>query len=81
LKLRERGIKIGMIRPVTLWPFPEKIIGEIAGKLKYISVIEMNLGQMVEDVRLAVNGKCPVEFFGKPGGAIFTVDEIISKIK
>ena len=81
LKLRAKGIKIGMIRPVTLWPFPEKIIGEIAGKLKYISVIEMNLGQMVEDVRLAVNGKCPVEFFGKPGGAIFTVDEIISKIK
>jgi len=80
-KLRQEGLKVGLIRPVTLWPFPEKVISEVASKSKKILVAEMNMGQMVEDVKLAVNGICPVEFLGKPGGAVFSEDEIIQKIK
>jgi 2-oxoglutarate ferredoxin oxidoreductase subunit alpha len=82
---RKEGLKVGLIRPVTLWPFPEKIISDIAGisssGRKKILVVEMNLGQMVEDVRLAVCGRCPVEFYGRPGGEIVTQDEILKKIK
>ena len=80
-KLRQEGLKVGLIRPVTLWPFPEKAISDVAAKSKKILVAEMNMGQMVEDVKLAVNGVCPVEFLGAPGGAIFSEDEIIAKIK
>jgi len=80
-KLRKENTKIGFIRPKTLWPFPKKIIADAAGKSKKILVAEMNLGQMVEDVRLAVNNKCPVEFLGKPGGGLFTDNDIISKIR
>ncbi|MDO8734163.1 MAG: 3-methyl-2-oxobutanoate dehydrogenase subunit VorB [Elusimicrobiota bacterium] len=80
-KLRQEGLKVGLIRPVTLWPFPEKAISDVAAKSKKILVAEMNMGQMVEDVKLAVNGKCPVEFLGAPGGAVFSEDEIIAKIK
>jgi len=80
-KLRQEGFKVGLLRPVTLWPFPEKVISDVASKSKKILVVEMNMGQMVEDVKLAVNGKCPVEFLGAPGGAIFADEEIIKKIK
>jgi len=80
-KLRKENIKIGFIRPITLWPFPKKIISDAAGKSKKILVAEMNLGQMVEDVQLAVKNRCPVDFLGKPGGGIFTENEIISKIR
>ncbi|MFA5779487.1 MAG: 3-methyl-2-oxobutanoate dehydrogenase subunit VorB [Elusimicrobiota bacterium] len=80
-KLRQEGFKVGLIRPITLWPFPEKVISDVAAKSKKILVAEMNMGQMVEDVKLAVNGKCPVEFLGAPGGAVFSEDEIIAKIK
>lgn len=80
-KLRQEGFKVGLIRPITLWPFPEKVISALAAKSKKILVAEMNMGQMVEDVKLAVNGKCPVEFLGAPGGAVFTDEEIIQKIK
>ncbi|MFH1541400.1 MAG: 3-methyl-2-oxobutanoate dehydrogenase subunit VorB [Elusimicrobiota bacterium] len=81
-KLRQMdGKKVGLIRPITLWPFPEKVISDTASKSKKILVVEMNLGQMVEDVKLAVNGKCPVEFLGAPGGAIFSEEQVIRKIK
>ena len=80
-QLRSSGIKAGFIRPITLWPFPEKVVSENAKPGRKFLVIEMNMGQMVEDVRLAVNGKCPVEFMGKPGGGIISVEEIISKSK
>jgi len=79
-KLRQQGRKVGLIRPITLWPFPEKIISDISKKVKKFVVVEMNLGQMVEDVKLAVNGACDVEFMGAPGGAIFNEDELIYKI-
>jgi 2-oxoglutarate/2-oxoacid ferredoxin oxidoreductase subunit alpha len=77
---REQGMKVGVIRPVTLWPFPEKAVADAARSGRKFLVIEMNLGQMVDDVRLAVNGKCPVEFYGKPGGGLLNQEEIIKKI-
>jgi 2-oxoglutarate ferredoxin oxidoreductase subunit alpha len=78
---RANGVKLGLIRPVTLWPFPEKIIAEHAAKTKRMAVIEMNLGQMVEDVKLAAcSTGCKIDFIGKPGGTIFTKEEILSKI-
>jgi len=78
---RRKGIKVGLVRPITLWPFPEKVIAENVDKLKAFLVIEMSLGQMVEDVRLATNGKCPVYFYGKPGGGIPEVDVIVERIE
>lgn len=73
---RDNGYKVGLIRPITLFPFPTKIYNEISKKLKGILDIEMNAGQMVEDVRLAVNGQTRVEFFGRMGGMIPSPEEI-----
>ena len=80
-KAREEGIKVGLIRPVTLWPFPEKVINEAADKAKAFISVEMSTGQMVEDVKLAVNGKAKVDFYGRAGGVIPSPDEILAKIK
>ncbi|MBW8001035.1 MAG: 3-methyl-2-oxobutanoate dehydrogenase subunit VorB [Planctomycetes bacterium] len=80
-KAREEGINAGWLRPITLWPFPSKQISKAAEKTKTILTIEMSCGQMVEDVKLAVNGKVPVEFFGRCGGGVPSVDEILEKIK
>ena len=78
----ELGIKVGMIRPITLWPFPTKIIAETAAKsnVKAFLDVELNAGQMVEDVRLAVNGQKPVFFHGRMGGNLPTQKEILDKI-
>ncbi|MBS3098304.1 3-methyl-2-oxobutanoate dehydrogenase subunit VorB [Candidatus Woesearchaeota archaeon] len=81
LKARKEGIKVGLLRPITLWPFPEKIISDLADKAKRFLVVEMSMGQMVDDVRLAVNGKKPVEFFGNAGGWMPSSDMILDKIK
>ena len=80
-ELRKEGKKVGLFRPVTLFPFPEKQLLKIAEEKKRFMVIEMNAGQMVEDVRLAVNGKSEVLFYGRPGGAVFNPDELYKKIK
>ena len=80
-KLRQEGIKVGLIRPITLWPFPSEFIYEKAQSVKAMLTVEMSLGQMVEDVRLAVNGACPVHFFGRTGGIIPGVNEIVNQIK
>ncbi len=77
---RAAGIKAGITRPITLWPFPEKHINELAHGGRRFLTVEMSMGQMVDDVRLAVNGKCSVEFFGRTGGIIPTPDEILAKI-
>ena len=66
---REEGLKVGLFRPVTLFPFPEKAIAEAAGRAKRVLVIELNTGQMVEDVRLSVGGGATVSFYGRPPGA------------
>jgi 2-oxoglutarate ferredoxin oxidoreductase subunit alpha len=80
LKAREQGIKVGVIRPITLWPFPYDAYAQAAQHIKGILTVEMNQGQMVEDVRLAVNGKVPVAFFGTQGGIIPTPDQILQQI-
>jgi len=78
---REQGIKEGLLRPITLWPFPSERIAELAGQVRGILTVEMNAGQMVEDVRLAVEGSCPVRFFGKMGGVIPLPDDILPEVK
>lgn len=77
---REQGLKVGILRPVTLWPFPTKRIEELAKTAKKFLTIEMNMGQMVKDVQLAVNGKVPVEFFGKATGQWLCVEDIKEEI-
>ena len=80
-KARAKGIKVGLIRPITLWPFPKDVFARVAdGKKKFLSV-EMSTGQMVEDVKLAVNGKGEVHFFGRTGGIVPTPTEILTKIE
>jgi len=78
---RKEGIKLGLIRPITLWPFPSKVIASYVGKVKGILSVELNAGQMVEDIRLAVECKVKVEHFGRLGGIVFTPDEILSALK
>jgi 2-oxoglutarate ferredoxin oxidoreductase subunit alpha len=78
---REEGIKVGLLRPITLWPFPKDAIASYAGKVKGMLSVELNAGQMVEDVRLAVEGRVPVEHFGRLGGIVFTPDEILQALK
>jgi len=79
--LREEGIKAGLLRPITLFPFPTKELEAFSEKVKSMMSIELNMGQMVEDVRLAVNGRCPVGFYGRQGGNIFTPEEIVAEFK
>jgi 2-oxoglutarate ferredoxin oxidoreductase subunit alpha len=78
---REQGIKLGLFRPVTLWPFPKKVLADRANRVKGMLSVELNAGQMVEDIRLAVNGKIRVEHFGRLGGIVFTPDEIVRAIQ
>jgi len=79
--LREKGIKAGLLRPITLWPFPAMRLQEHAQRTKFMLSVELNAGQMVEDVRLAVNGKVPVEFYGRLGGMIPTPEEIVIQLE
>ena len=78
---RQQGIKAGILRPITLWPFPTKEIAKLADRAKGFLVAELNAGQMIEDVRLAVNGKVPVEHYGRMGGMLFSPDEILQALK
>lgn len=78
---RNQGIKVGIIRPITLWPFPYKQIDKYSDKVKGILTVEMNAGQMVEDVRLAVNGKVRVEHYGRLGGIVPAPNEIVTALK
>jgi 2-oxoglutarate ferredoxin oxidoreductase subunit alpha len=75
-RIREQGMKVGLIRPISLWPFPNKIIKEFTKKVRHFFVFEMNMGQMVEDVRLAIEGSGEVHFYGRPGGVVPTPLEI-----
>ena len=78
---REEGIKAGLFRPITLWPFPEKQLREAAHGKRGVLAVEINAGQMIEDVRLSVNGEEPVEHFGRLGGIVPEPDEIVKAIK
>ena len=77
----EEGIKVGLFRPITLWPFPKKEINSMAKGKKGVLVVEINAGQMVDDVRLAVNGEEKVEYFGRLGGIVPEPDEIVEALK
>ncbi|MEF3279621.1 MAG: 3-methyl-2-oxobutanoate dehydrogenase subunit VorB [Elusimicrobiota bacterium] len=77
---REKGIKAGLFRPITLWPFPKKQLFNLASKIKNILVVEMSLGQMVEDVRLSVEGKSNVHLHARPGGSLISPEEVLDSI-
>ncbi len=78
---RAKNIKVGLLRPITLFPFPKKPLQELAKTVKGILSVEMSMGQMVEDVRLAVEHKVPVEHFGRTGGIIHTPEEIVEALE
>ena len=78
---REQGIKAGLFRPITLWPFPEREIAQAVHGKRGVLVVEINAGQMIEDVRLAVNGEVTVEHFGRLGGIVPEPEEIVNAIK
>jgi 2-oxoglutarate ferredoxin oxidoreductase subunit alpha len=78
---KKEGIELGLLRPITLWPFPERRVAELAAKGKKFLAVEMSMGQMVEDVRLAANGKAEVHFFGRCGGVIPTEEEVLAAAK
>ncbi len=80
-KARKEGIKVGWIRPITLWPFPYEQINKAADEPKVFLTVELSCGQMVEDVKLAVAGKSPVVFFGRTGGGVPTVDDVLNQIR
>ncbi len=78
---RAEGIKVGLLRPVTVSPYPYQVIDQLAGRVSAFLVTEMNMGQMLEDVRLAVRGRVPVEFYGRTGGVVPFPDEILNEIR
>lgn len=78
---RSEGIKVGLIRPITVWPYPTKAIDKACATVREFLCVEMNMGQMVDDVRLVVNGRRPVSFFGRTGGLIPTPAEVLEQIK
>jgi 2-oxoglutarate/2-oxoacid ferredoxin oxidoreductase subunit alpha len=80
-RAREEGIAVGMIRPITLWPFPSEQVSAAAETFRMFLTAEMSCGQMIEDVKLAVAGKCPVLLHGRPGGGVPTVDELLDRIR
>jgi len=78
---RKKGIKAGLVRPITLWPFPEKFLNKHAAHAKVFLSVEMNMGQMVDDVRLAIRDSKPVRFFGRTGGIVPTPAEVLQQIE
>lgn len=78
---REKGIKVGLLRPITLFPFPKKQIAELSKRVKGLLSVEMSAGQMVEDVRLAAEFRCPIEHYGRYGGVIPTPHEVLAALE
>jgi len=79
-RCQEKNMRVGLIRPITLWPFPMKFIGEQVEQIRHFLVFEMNMGQMIEDVRLAVSGRAEVSLYGRPGGVIPTPAELFRAV-
>jgi pyruvate/2-oxoacid:ferredoxin oxidoreductase alpha subunit len=77
---RQQGMKVGLFRPITLWPFPSEALRQAAKNVKMILTVELSTGQMVEDVKLAINGRIPVEFYGRVGGNVPTSEEIHAEL-
>ncbi len=80
-KCREKGIKVGLLRPITLWPFPTEALQKTIATARRYLCVEMSMGQMVDDVRLAIDGTRPVDFFGRTGGMVPSVAEIVAEIE
>ena len=80
-RAREAGLKAGLFRPISLWPFPSAALAEIAGRARGLLVVELSAGQMVEDVRLAVEGRTPVAFHGRTGGMVPAPDEVLAALR
>lgn len=78
---REKGLKVGLLRPITLWPFPKARLIELSKRVKNFLVVEMSLGQMVEDVALAINGRTNVHLHAKPGASIITAEEVVKTLE
>lgn len=78
---RAQGVRVGLLRPITLWPFPGKRLARLAEEVASILVVEMNAGQMVEDVRLATRERVPVSLYGRPGGVIPMPEEILEAVR
>jgi pyruvate/2-oxoacid:ferredoxin oxidoreductase alpha subunit len=78
--LRAQGIKAGLFRPITLWPFPSRELRETAQHVKTVMAVELSTGMMVDDVKLALNGSVPVEFYGRAGGNVPTPEEIVTQV-
>jgi pyruvate/2-oxoacid:ferredoxin oxidoreductase alpha subunit len=78
---RKRGIKVGLFRPITLWPFPTAQLQAAALRAERVLTVELSNGQMLEDVKLTLEGKRPVEFYGRVGGNVPTVEELLQKIE
>ncbi|HEU4606812.1 MAG TPA: 3-methyl-2-oxobutanoate dehydrogenase subunit beta, partial [Chitinophagaceae bacterium] len=78
---RSKGIKVGLLRPITLFPYPYQRLHQLAGQLKLVLSVELNSGQMIEDVRLGVNGKVPVEYYGRLGGMMPTPESIVEHLE
>jgi 2-oxoglutarate ferredoxin oxidoreductase subunit alpha len=80
-RAREQGLRVGVFRPISLWPFPSRKLATIAPRLRAILVVEMSAGQLVEDVRLAVEGRTPVFFHGRTGGMVPTAGEVVDVLR
>jgi 2-oxoglutarate ferredoxin oxidoreductase subunit alpha len=78
--LREEGHRVGLLRPISLYPYPKEQVAALAEKVRAILVVEMNSGQMLDDVRLAVEGRAPIEFYGRMGGVVPMPDEIVDQL-
>ena len=79
--LKEEGIEVGLIRPITLWPFPEKAFAEIPASCKHVMSVEMSMGQMIDDIKISLAGRLPVSFFGRTGGMIPSPEEVAAAVK
>jgi pyruvate/2-oxoacid:ferredoxin oxidoreductase alpha subunit len=78
--LRKEGIRAGLFRPISLWPYPSQVLAEVAEKAQKVLVVELSNGQMLEDVKLSLNGKVPVEFYGRVGGNVPSVEELHAQV-
>jgi 2-oxoglutarate ferredoxin oxidoreductase subunit alpha len=78
---REEGVRVGLLRPISLYPFPYERVHQLGDKVKEILVVEMNSGQMLEDVRIGIEGRVPISFYGRPGGVVPMPDEILEEIR
>jgi 2-oxoglutarate ferredoxin oxidoreductase subunit alpha len=80
-RLRSEGLRVGLLRPLTLWPFPSAWLRAQAGRVRHFMAVELSCGQMVEDVRLAVGDAAAVSLYGRSGGGVMTVDELCTAVR